>query len=167
MFWDSLLSANGRMDAVHYQIVWRNAAGEVIDRIFSHPYWLYPQPFWYHCEVGHPDGEDDSVTLARLSPPAGAATLDVRIGWLRNDSAINADGVAANPGGTLLYVDDLVVDAVPSGSAAAPTIAVSRDGAKITSELSTGALKDQGIVTVKIYSPRVGCGVAGEALTPM
>ncbi len=41
-------------DAVHYQIVWRNAAGAVVDRIFSHPHWLYPQTYWYHCDLGHP-----------------------------------------------------------------------------------------------------------------
>src|SRR5262249_48053938 len=34
----------GKTDAVHYEIVWRNAAGEMVDRIFSHPYWIYPQP---------------------------------------------------------------------------------------------------------------------------
>jgi Carboxypeptidase regulatory-like domain len=121
------------LDAVHYQIVWRNAAGTVIDRILSHPHWLYPQPYWYTANLGHPQGKDDSVTLARLSPPAGAATLDVRVGWVRNTSGQpNDDGVVPNPAGSLLYVDDLVVDAVASGSAPAPTIAVTRNGAKIT-----------------------------------
>lgn len=109
-------------DAVHYQIVWRNAAGAVIDRIFSHPHWLYPQAYWYHGDLGHPEGKDDSITLARLTPPAGAATLDVRVGWVRNNSAINADtGDAANPAGSLLYVDDLVIDAVAASSGPAPT----------------------------------------------
>jgi len=113
--WVTTGNANGRMDAVHHEIVWRNAAGAVIDRIFSHPYWIYPQPFWYHCDVGHPEGKDDSITLARLSPPVGAATLDVRVGWFRNfsDPDLNT-GDPKNPPGSLLYVDDLVVDAVAS-----------------------------------------------------
>jgi len=162
--WVTTGDANGRMDAVHYEIVWRNAAGAVIDRIFSHPYWIYPQPFWYHCEVGHPEGEDDSVTLARLSPPAGAATMDIRVGWLRNNSAINADsGEAANPAGTLLYVDDLVVDAVSSGSPAPPTIAISRDAAGITitytgtlessADVATGYAAVQGATNPFVVSP--------------
>ncbi len=109
-------------DAVHYQIIWRDAAGAVVGRILSHPQWIYPQPFWYICDRGHPAGADDSITLARLSPPAGAATLDVRIGWLRNDSAKNPDTeVVANPEGSQLFVDDLVIDAVGAGAPAGIT----------------------------------------------
>ncbi len=108
-------------DAVHYQIVWRNAAGAVIDRIFSHPHWIYPQTYWYSANLGHPEGKDDSVTLVRLSPPSGAASLDVRVGWVRNSSGeANPDGVFPNPPGSLLYVDDLVVDAVETTSEPAP-----------------------------------------------
>jgi hypothetical protein len=65
-------------DAVHYQLVWRDAVGKVVGTILSHPHWLYPQPFWYLCDRGHPEGTLDSVTLARLVPPVGAATLDLR-----------------------------------------------------------------------------------------
>ena len=130
--WVTTGNANGRMDTVHHEIVWRNAAGEVIDRIFSHPYWIYPQPFWSNCEVGHPEGKDDSITLARLTPPAGATTVDIRVGWLRNSSNPNPDDqVPRNPPGSLLYVDDLVVDAVGSAGAPPPTIALSRSGGQI------------------------------------
>jgi hypothetical protein len=119
-------------DAVLYQVVWRNAAGKVVGSILSHPHWLYPQPFWYICDRGHMEGADDSITLARLSPPTGAATLDVRIGWVRNRSATNPDTlVSANPEGSLLYVDDLVVDAVAVATKAEPTISIARDGANL------------------------------------
>ena len=78
------------------------------------------------------EGADDSITLARLSPPTGAATLDVRIGWVRNQSATNPDTlVSANPEGSLLYVDDLVVDAVAVATKAEPTISIARDGANL------------------------------------
>ncbi|MSU31646.1 MAG: hypothetical protein EXS25_03085 [Pedosphaera sp.] len=119
------------LDAVHYQIVWRNATGAVINRIFSHPHWIYPLTYWYHCNIGHPEGKDDSITLSRLSPPTGAATMDIRVGWVRNTSGQpNNDGVVPNPAGSLLYVDDLVVDAVGSSAGPSPTIAVSRAGGR-------------------------------------
>lgn len=133
-------------DAVHYQIVWRNAAGTVISRIDSHPYWIYAQPFWYTCDRGHPEGTADSITLARIAPPAGAASLDLRVGWVRNDSQINPDTeTAANPAGSLLYVDDLVIDSVGAASGA-PTLAVARDGAglKLTFD---GVLESASAVT--------------------
>jgi len=149
--WVTTGNGNGRMDTVHHEIVWRNAAGAVIDRIFSHPYWIYPQPFWSSCEVGHPEGKDDSVTLARLTPPVGAATLDIRVGWLRNFSG----DPETNPPGSLLYVDDLVVDAVSAGSTT-PTIALSRQGGQITITY-TGTLES---------SADVGSGYAPVAGAP-
>jgi len=124
-------------DAVHYQLVWRNAAGNIVARTFSHPYWIYAQPFWYTCDRGHPEGSDGSITLARIAPPAGAASLDLRIGWVRNESAINPDTeTAGNPAGSLLYVDDLVVDAIGGGGGGSASVAIARDGSglKITYE---------------------------------
>ncbi len=127
--WVTTGNGNGRMDTVHYEIVWRNAAGAVIDRNFSHPYWIYPQPSWATCDVGHPEGKDDSATQARLTPPAGAATLDIRVGWLRNSSNPDPNtGDPRNPPGTQLFVDDLVVDAFAS---APPTITMTRQGGQI------------------------------------
>ncbi len=90
--------------------------------------------------------------------------MDIRVGWLRNNSAINADsGEAANPAGTLLYVDDLVVDAVSSGSPAPPTIAISRDAAGITitytgtlessADVATGYAAVQGATNPFVVSP--------------
>jgi len=141
-------------DAVHYQIVWRNAAGAVLDRIFSHPHWIYPQPYWYSANLGHPEGKDDSVTLVRLSPPSGAATLDVRVGWVRNSSGEpNPDGVFPNPPGSLLYVDDLVVDAVQAG-AVAPKVEISVTGGKV-SVTFTGILESSTAVDGP-YVPVVG-----------
>jgi hypothetical protein len=141
-------------DAVHYQLVWRNAASAVIGTIFSHPHWLYPQPYWYHCNLGHPEGADSSITLARLTPPAGAASLDIRVGWLRTQSETNPDTQAdGNPAGSLLYVDDLVVDAVAS-TVVEPTISISRTGNQIsinyegtlesTTDITTGWTAVQG-----------------------
>jgi len=152
--WVTVGNANGRMDTVHHEIVWRNAAGAVIDRVFSHPYWIYPQPFWSQCDVGHPEGKDDSITLVGLTPPAGAATLDIRVGWLRNSS--NPDptsGDPRNPPGTLLYVDDLVADAVASVPTT-PTIALSRQGGLITITY-TGTLESSTNVGSG-YAPVVG-----------
>jgi len=116
-------------DAVHYQVVWRDAADKVVGMVLSHPHWLYPQPFWYLCDRGHPEGTDDSVTLARLVPPVGAVSLDVRVGWVRFDSAIDPNTQnPANPAGSLLFVDDLVVDAY-GAAVVEPTISVARQGA--------------------------------------
>lgn len=133
-------------DAVHYQVVWRDAAGKVVGTILSHPHWLYPQPFWYLCDRGHPEGTPDSVTLARLVPPAGAATLDVRVGWVRVESAIDPNTqIPANPAGSLLYVDDLVVDAYGS-AVVEPTISVAKNGASVVVTY-TGTLESAAQVT--------------------
>jgi hypothetical protein len=118
-------------DAVHYQLVWRNAAGDTVGTVYSHPHWIYPQSYWYIADRGHPAGTDDSVALARMVPPAGAASLDLRIGWLRSQSEINTDTATdGNPPGSLLYVDDVVVDAVGS-AVTTPTIALSRTNGQI------------------------------------
>lgn len=119
-------------DAVHYELIWRNAAGDIVGRTLSHPYWIYPQPFWYQSDRGRAAGADDSIALARITPPSGASSLDVRIGWVRNESQVNPDsGVAGNPEGSLLYVDDLVVDSV-AGVVTTPTIGINQDAGKIS-----------------------------------
>ena len=133
-------------DAVLYRLVWRNAGGTTVGVIHSYPSFLYPQPTWSSCERGVPEGTDDSISLARLSPPPGATTLDVQIGWVRTQSEINPDSmVNANPDGSLLYVDDLVVDAVATTSAPA-TISISRDnaGIKITYDGTLESTADLG-----------------------
>jgi len=127
-------------------VVWRDAAGKVVGTILSHPHWLYPQPFWYLCDRGHPEGTPDSVTLARLVPPVGAATLDVRVGWVRVDSAIDPNTqTPGNPAGSLLYVDDLVVDAY-GAAVVEPTISVAKNGASVVVTY-TGTLESAAQVT--------------------
>jgi hypothetical protein len=111
-------------DCVHYEIRWLDANGAVLDRTYSHPFWIFPQTFWQQYSVGHPAGSDGSVALVRLSPPAGAAFLDLKIGWIRFNSGIddtNPDP-GINPAGTQLFVDDLVVDSFGAAVGAPPTI---------------------------------------------
>ena len=111
----------GNQDACHYEVFWLNQNGDVIDRILSHPLWITPQAFWQTYSLGHPNGSDHSVALVRLTPPVGAAWLDLKIGWLRNPSgATEQNPKGTNPEGTLLFIDDLVVD----GFASAPTITI-------------------------------------------
>jgi hypothetical protein len=45
-------------DCVHYEIRWLDANGAVLDRIYSHPFWIFPQTFWQQYSVGHPAGSD-------------------------------------------------------------------------------------------------------------
>jgi len=55
--------------------------------------------------------------------------LDVRVGWVRSDSAIDPNTQnPANPAGSLLFVDDLVVDGY-GAVVVEPTISVARQGA--------------------------------------
>lgn len=99
------------LDAAHYEVHWLDAAGALVGRIYSHPLWIYAQPFWRTYNLGHPAGSDGSVALVRLSPPAGAAWLDVKVGWLRNPSGATEEKPdATNPEGSQLFVDDLVID---------------------------------------------------------
>ena len=114
-------------DSVHYLIGWLDANGAVLDRIYSHPFWIFPQTFWQQYSVGHPAGSDGSVALVRLSPPAGAAFLDLKIGWIRFNSGIDPSN-PDNAAGTKLFVDDLVVDAFGTGGGARPTIGVQKTG---------------------------------------
>jgi len=64
------------------------------------------------------------VALVRLTPPAGAAWLDLKIGWIRHPSGATPENPAGtNPAGSKLFVDDLVVDAFEAGSGASlPTL---------------------------------------------
>ena len=59
---------------------------------------------------------------------------------------LDHDQVPRYPAGSLLYVDDLVVDAVGSAGAAAPTIALSRSGGQITITY-TGTLESSTDIT--------------------
>ena len=108
---------------------WLDQSGAVLGRIYSHPLWISPQPFWQQYSRGHPDGADSSIALARLSPPTGAAWLDVKIGWIRNPSGVTPDNPqGTNPEGSQLFVDDLVVDSFAGG----PAINLTRSGTQIT-----------------------------------
>jgi hypothetical protein len=137
------------LDAVHHEVLWLDANGAVLDRIYSHPHWIYPQTFWQQYSRGHPAGTDGSVTLVRLAPPAGAAWLDLKIGWIRHPSGAvddtHPDG--ANPPGSKLFVDDLVIDAFGGAPVAGgPTISIERKGADITLTW-TGVLESADSIT--------------------
>ncbi len=118
-------------DTCHFQVLWLDQSGAVLRRIYSHPHWINPQPFWQQYSRGHPEGGDSSIALVRLPPPAGAAWLDVKIGWIRNPSGATAENPqGTNPEGSQLFVDDLTVDSFAGG--AAPTISLARSGTQIT-----------------------------------
>ena len=96
---------------------------------------------------GHPAGADHSVALARVAPPAGAAFLDFKVGWIRNPSGATEENPAGtNPAGSKLFVDDLVIDAFATGGGPGATISAARtaDGLSIT---FTGTLESANDIT--------------------
>jgi hypothetical protein len=134
-------------DTCHYEILWLDKNGAVLDRIYSHPHWINPQSFWQQYSRGHPASVDGSVALVRLTPPAGTAFLDFKIGWIRNPTGVTdtqPDGT--NPAGSKLFVDDLVIDAFAGGAPVGPTISVARtaDGLSIS---FTGTLESANDIT--------------------
>jgi len=122
------------LEACQYQLLWLDANGGVLARIYSHPHWIYPQTFWQQYGRGHPADSEGSVALVRLTPPAGAAWLDLKIGWIRHPSGATPENPAGtNPAGSKLFVDDLVVDAFEAGSGGSlPTLSAVRSPGGIT-----------------------------------
>ncbi len=140
------------LDAVHYELHWYDAAGALVGQIYSHPHWIYAQQFWLKYGVGHRAGADGSIALVRLTPPAGAAWLDIKVGWVRNPSgATEEKPEGTNPEGSELFVDDLVIDSFGAGAPAGITnlkavvtaagkVKITFDGTGVIQE-NTGDLK--------------------------